>query len=944
MRIYHNIPALYAHNALSQTNNALQRSIRTLSTGLRINSAADDAAGLAISEKMRAQIRGMNMAIRNTQDGISMLQTAEGALTETHAILHRMRELSVQAANDTLTQQDRNFIQTEIDQLKNEIDRIATATQFNRRRLLDGSSAALWSSSDLSTRAFVRGSLRQIDQFGQKAAFEGNFRITVSATPGQAEAQKSNVFLIKHRNVIMGTSINEQRGIQNVRVDNLPAGNFDIRGTTLSTGSVTWSTSIGAVTTSSPLADLLNTAGAAGWNGRSGTIEFSVVGVSGGAAGPTDVTLNVVFINRDGTRESLEQQTLNFDGTGALASPTTLTLGAGLGTAEFGSITSGAFFATGGGALPVGTQVSFRVDTMPVPLETNALSGGTATGALVSLSSSTQMVGHHGDRVQLEAISFSAVASTNVNASVLFEIVAINEGTPSITFRVTSSVLQADGTVQNFVVNNLVFTEGDNFANFANANLGFEFNFGLGEFDATRTFADTFGNLRVGDKMVHNVTAGGDADTIITIQGTQNQDWPFNWANPGNNNMVTNHPLTFRVNSADVAGTELHFRHFYLNENNGTVHEGNIVLTLAAGFGDGSMLITNEDTSLALFEAAFVGQIARGDVALRDIDQFWNAQGIFMLNDPQTITISQGDGRNTQITLYSTDTLEGLRRKLNDAIAVGLGQGRFAVGDAGRFVSFVEQSSERPNTVESVPGTLIIRSMVAGAGGRLSFSGDQDIINALALNTVQEARENSFSVSVFDAHTAAIIASDVKVSGNLLVGVIHPNVDVEFDPMAGINVVWNDRTRNFELIRTAQPFETVLHLVDNSTIFQIGANEGEDVAVDIGNMSASALGVSRVIVTDRESAARAITIIDRAINSVSSQRAQIGAFQNALEHTARNLTMTATNLTDAESRIRDADMSLEMLNFTRLQILMQSGTAMLAQANQLPQSVLGLLR
>jgi len=109
-------------------------------------------------------------------------------------------------------------------------------------------------------------------------------------------------------------------------------------------------------------------------------------------------------------------------------------------------------------------------------------------------------------------------------------------------------------------------------------------------------------------------------------------------------------------------------------------------------------------------------------------------------------------------------------------------------------------------------------------------------------------------------------------------------------------------------------------------------------------MSADALGVTRVIVTDRLSAARAITILDEAINKVSSQRAKIGAYSNALEHSVRNLTMTATNLTAAESRIRDADMSLEMLNFTRLQILMQSGTAMLAQANQLPQSILGLLR
>ena len=192
MRIYHNIPALYAYNALNETNADLQKSIRTLSTGLRINSAADDAAGLAISEKMRAQINGLNMAVRNAQDGISMLQTAE-----THSILQRMRELSVQAANDTLTQQDRQYIQLEIDQLKEEITRIATTTQFNKKKLLDGSAAGLWSSSDLATKAYIRGSLRQVDQFGQKAAFEGNFKITVSATPGQAEALKTDIFKIK---------------------------------------------------------------------------------------------------------------------------------------------------------------------------------------------------------------------------------------------------------------------------------------------------------------------------------------------------------------------------------------------------------------------------------------------------------------------------------------------------------------------------------------------------------------------------------------------------------------------------------------------------------------------------------------------------------------------------------------------------------------------------
>ena len=133
MRVYQNIPALFAYNSLTSTNNALQKSINKLSTGLRINSAADDAAGLAISEKMRAQIRGLDQAVRNSQDGISMIQTAEGALNETHSILQRMRELGVQAANDTLTRTDRQCIQLEVDQLKEEVDRIANTTQFYKK-------------------------------------------------------------------------------------------------------------------------------------------------------------------------------------------------------------------------------------------------------------------------------------------------------------------------------------------------------------------------------------------------------------------------------------------------------------------------------------------------------------------------------------------------------------------------------------------------------------------------------------------------------------------------------------------------------------------------------------------------------------------------------------------------------------------------------------------
>ena len=148
LRINQNITALNAHRNLTQTDNALSKSLEKLSSGLRINRAADDAAGLAISEKMRTQVKGLAQATRNAQDGISLIQTAEGALNETHSILQRMRLLAIQAANDTNTAEDRVQIQQEIDQLVEELDRIAETTEFNTKKLLDGTAGYKTSASN----------------------------------------------------------------------------------------------------------------------------------------------------------------------------------------------------------------------------------------------------------------------------------------------------------------------------------------------------------------------------------------------------------------------------------------------------------------------------------------------------------------------------------------------------------------------------------------------------------------------------------------------------------------------------------------------------------------------------------------------------------------------------------------------------------------------------
>ena len=212
MRIMSNIPALLAVNAAKLLGRSAEKSVRRLAQGLRIGISADDAAGLAISEKLRSQIRGLDQAARNAQDGVSMLQTAEGALEEVHSILQRMRELSVQAANDTLTLKDRTYIQQEIDQLKQEVDRIASTTQFNRKKLLDGNAAVLWSTDSLDVRVFVDGALRTKDIFGQNVVREGNYRLRITPKAGEAEVLKTNVFYLKHGTVSDGLRMSPESG------------------------------------------------------------------------------------------------------------------------------------------------------------------------------------------------------------------------------------------------------------------------------------------------------------------------------------------------------------------------------------------------------------------------------------------------------------------------------------------------------------------------------------------------------------------------------------------------------------------------------------------------------------------------------------------------------------------------------------------------------------
>ncbi len=187
MRINHNITALNTYNKLSANQATTAKSLEKLSSGLKINRAGDNAAGLAISEKMRGQIRGLDQSTSNANDAISLIKTAEGALNETHSILQRMRELAVQSSNDTNTTADRGEIQKEIDQLNQEITRISTDTEFNTKKLLNGDYGTKVSQSGGTTNIEVKSSL-------SSTILPGDYTISVVSGALQEEVAGSATF------------------------------------------------------------------------------------------------------------------------------------------------------------------------------------------------------------------------------------------------------------------------------------------------------------------------------------------------------------------------------------------------------------------------------------------------------------------------------------------------------------------------------------------------------------------------------------------------------------------------------------------------------------------------------------------------------------------------------------------------------------------------------
>lgn len=751
LRINQNVLAVGTYKSLAQTSGRLEKSIQKLSSGLRINGAADDAAGLAISEKMRRQIRGLNRAVLNGQDGISMIQTAEGALNETQSILQRIRELATQSANDTLTSNDRLEIQKEVIQLRDEIDRIARSTEFNTKKLLDGSQTALISASSNSVEGLVVGS---IDGVG--ADYDVKLELVKG---GIAEMQRSQIFIINDGSGKLADGNTQLQSISQF---------YDSNGVFI--------------------------------------LETPQILTINGNTQSTNITLD-----RQMTLDNLAAGIQN-----AMVRGT----GLGLSNSKAATINSAA------------TQVAGMGGYIEI------VSGSIGDSGKISFASDQKIINALGMSVSREGIN----SQIQVNLNDSFG---------------NSRQMRIDGNRASGLLDGIDLQFGSQSAQMAGSK-GLES--GL-FFTADETLTVEVNGQAINLAIQADVTFGWTMEGIARSMNRQIQD-------------------DITLGNVDLLGLSA------------SVVEGQIRMTYERPISVSSTV-------------------------------------------PNTILITNATG-NADIIGFSDGTYSGFVDAKRDEEFANWGFSRYALSSSYDFL----------------PGQIVISVSDGVGSAQITVmvtigSADQTTSDMVIFSTFQ-ARTNNALRSAGVSIRVDQVGSSMAFTA-LRVGTEYLNLSARESIVSLENFTTNrllaDRLGLSEgIARGSGDTNFKLHIVNNQAQFQIGADQGQTMEIAISNMSSKALGVDKIDLSTVDGANKAMGMINKALDRVSTERAKLGAYQNRLEFAINNLRNTHSNLSAAESRIRDADIAMEMVEFTRNQILNQSGTAMLAQANLVPQGVLQLLQ
>ena len=334
------------------------------------------------------------------------------------------------------------------------------------------------------------------------------------------------------------------------------------------------------------------------------------------------------------------------------------------------------------------------------------------------------------------------------------------------------------------------------------------------------------------------------------------------------------------------------------------------------------------------------GQAATSTTKLSELANFVDENGVELFANTQELTIY---GNNNKVTIYleGDDTLQDFVDKLTTAITKDLGMGSGLTEVDKRLVNF--------NEVEGVgfgvvPGTMILQSALTGKTGELSFTGNQKLMDALGLETVQESSQNLQTITAKDNLTGVVMGE--RVTSNSRVTDVIPGLDLIVDSRTGVDAVWNEGTGKIDFTPSnrLENKNLNIHVVDARTEIQVGTEKGEKLDVSLPALDTIALGIGNTNINTQDDAQRAITEIDNALTKVVSVRAKIGAKINRLESTMNTLATAEENTVSSESRIRDTNIAKETTAMTAAQVAYQANISLLAQANQIPAIAMQLLR
>jgi len=881
-----------------------------LSTGLRINSSKDDAAGLAISQRMTADIRGLAVAIRNANDGISLAQTAESALGEVSNMLQRMRELSVQASNGTMSSTNRTALQAEFTQLVAEIDNIAAKTNFNGINLLDGSAVGLTLQTGASEGDIVNLSIGSTS--AKMLGLQG-YRMEGQLTSGRigtiASTMASNDVLINGKPAFTSTlattftaqdlalSINSNISAHRVKATafNTLAGAAPTADNFTATDLIINGDAIGSASSVEELVANINrdAAGVMATLGKDGSIELSndtganivIAGSSPSKAGFTAATSKgyITLENMDGGDITIMANSLSngfVGGAGTIADIQAL----GLNETLDGSSFSGSKVATT--ALSVSDEV----------LINGVQVGVTSSGSAAS---------------KAEAIN-AIYDQTGVGASALTEVKVALDMTarPQSAVKQVTSFAVSPGAVETDEVYQI------------------SINGYMIDIDQTN-----------GGSTVSALTAsilGSSVAAAVTAQATS----------------------TTRASALSSAMASV------INANAATqamvsatsTTDGQLILTATSAGSEflADIKIVSDTTSDANF---FTGVTTTAN-------RFDGTDDLKV--NGKTIDITSATDINQLVSTINANSVPGV---IASADAVGnliltavsgedIKVENLSEDTASRFVTSVKTLSDESNVniaTFKVGGTIETTDVfeIEVNGEIVSVAaGSADV--ATVASTIASAIVANATVNGIAAATSAsdgTITLTGVTTGTMFNVKVGSKEDLDA-PFAGVGGVVMGGAKPID----GQTIQLLTNGINTSGRVTLSSATGGEIRIEENTTgSAAKLGLSAMGGTStsvggalsigtQDSAMRSLTAIDGALDQVSLQRADLGAIQNRLDATINNLTSSSTNMTTARSRILDTDYSAETTALNKAQIIQQAATAMLAQANQQPQLVLSLLK